>query len=150
MDLIEDCASPSDSQSSSSNHSNSNSNGNSNSNINNNGEVKKCSDCQTTTTPLWRGGPAGPKTLCNACGIKFHKKRRALLGINKQQKDDSNKLKKKTIIKNNNDNNNNIGMPLKIKVMQSGIRKSGTNNKFGEVEQAALLLMALSYGSVYA
>nr|GFA11272.1 GATA transcription factor 17 [Tanacetum cinerariifolium] len=24
--------------------------------------------------PLWRAGPAGPKSLCNACGIRFNKK----------------------------------------------------------------------------
>ncbi|MQL76456.1 hypothetical protein Taro_008850, partial [Colocasia esculenta] len=37
-----------------------------------------CSDCGTTQTPLWRRGPAGPKSLCNACGIRYRKaKRRA-------------------------------------------------------------------------
>ncbi|XP_008245759.1 PREDICTED: GATA transcription factor 17-like [Prunus mume] len=39
-----------------------------------NGNKKRCSDCMTTETPLWRGGPAGPKSLCNACGIR-HRKR---------------------------------------------------------------------------
>ncbi|GFQ05778.1 putative gata transcription factor 22, partial [Phtheirospermum japonicum] len=29
-----------------------------------------CSDCNTTKTPLWRSGPKGPKSLCNACGIR--------------------------------------------------------------------------------
>ncbi len=32
---------------------------------------KRCLHCQTTNTPLWRGGPLGPKTLCNACGIRY-------------------------------------------------------------------------------
>lgn len=36
---------------------------------------KACTDCKTTKTPLWRGGPAGPKSLCNACGIRYRKKR---------------------------------------------------------------------------
>lgn len=94
--------------------------------------IKRCTDCQTTTTPLWRGGPAGPKTLCNACGIKYHKRRRALLGLHKGKVDKSKK---------------NIGMPFKIKIMASGIRQRENNL---EVEQAAMLLMALSYGSVYA
>lgn len=40
---------------------------------------KCCSDCKTTRTPLWRGGPAGPKSLCNACGIRYRKKRRAMM-----------------------------------------------------------------------
>ncbi|KAK3272883.1 hypothetical protein CYMTET_18842 [Cymbomonas tetramitiformis] len=29
-----------------------------------------CACCGTTTTPLWRNGPLGPKTLCNACGVR--------------------------------------------------------------------------------
>ncbi|KAL1558535.1 hypothetical protein AAHA92_08987 [Salvia divinorum] len=33
--------------------------------------VKKCSHCQFTKTPLWREGPLGPKTLCNACGLRY-------------------------------------------------------------------------------
>ncbi|XVF57561.1 hypothetical protein PTKIN_Ptkin06aG0215600 [Pterospermum kingtungense] len=44
---------------------------------------KFCTDCKTTKTPLWRGGPAGPKSLCNACGIRYRKKRRAMLGLNR-------------------------------------------------------------------
>lgn len=37
-----------------------------------------CVDCKTTKTPLWRSGPQGPKSLCNACGIRYRKARRAL------------------------------------------------------------------------
>lgn len=33
----------------------------------------KCSTCQTTTTPEWRRGPSGPRTLCNACGLAWAK-----------------------------------------------------------------------------
>ncbi|KAK4756593.1 hypothetical protein SAY87_006720 [Trapa incisa] len=43
-----------------------------------NGTVRVCSDCKTTTTPLWRSGPRGPKSLCNACGIRQRKARRAM------------------------------------------------------------------------
>lgn len=25
------------------------------------------------TTPVWRAGPHGPKTLCNACGVRYMK-----------------------------------------------------------------------------
>uniref|UniRef100_A0A1D1YLQ8 GATA transcription factor 16 n=1 Tax=Anthurium amnicola TaxID=1678845 RepID=A0A1D1YLQ8_9ARAE len=32
-----------------------------------------CLDCGTSRTPLWRKGPAGPKSLCNACGIRYRK-----------------------------------------------------------------------------
>lgn len=33
----------------------------------------QCVRCGTTTTPLWRAGPRGPKTLCNACGVRHMK-----------------------------------------------------------------------------
>lgn len=33
----------------------------------------RCVHCRTTETPLWRAGPAGPKTLCNACGVRWKK-----------------------------------------------------------------------------
>lgn len=33
----------------------------------------KCVHCHNTETPLWRTGPDGPKTLCNACGVRFKK-----------------------------------------------------------------------------
>ncbi|KAG6502582.1 hypothetical protein ZIOFF_034867 [Zingiber officinale] len=36
-------------------------------------KVKSCVACTGTNTTLWRNGPDGPKTLCNACGIRFRK-----------------------------------------------------------------------------
>ncbi|KAJ6325917.1 hypothetical protein OIU78_013081 [Salix suchowensis] len=30
-------------------------------------------NCNTRYTPMWRNGPLGSKTLCNACGIKYKK-----------------------------------------------------------------------------
>ncbi|CBI39566.3 unnamed protein product, partial [Vitis vinifera] len=49
-------------------------------------EIKKCcTDCKTTKTPLWRGGPAGPKSLCNACGIRYRKRRSSMVGVNKKK-----------------------------------------------------------------
>ncbi|KAJ6840699.1 putative GATA transcription factor 22 isoform X2 [Iris pallida] len=51
---------------------------NSNSNSNGNGIIRVCSNCSTTKTPLWRSGPQGPKSLCNACGIRQMKARRAM------------------------------------------------------------------------
>ncbi|KAJ1977010.1 hypothetical protein H4R35_002467 [Dimargaris xerosporica] len=38
---------------------------------NNPGGTKKCQYCGCKTTPMWRRGPAGPGTLCNACGVKW-------------------------------------------------------------------------------
>ncbi|KAK1439144.1 hypothetical protein QVD17_04959 [Tagetes erecta] len=37
---------------------------------------RRCANCHTTSTPLWRNGPRGPKSLCNACGIRFKKEER--------------------------------------------------------------------------
>ncbi|KAI8816499.1 uncharacterized protein EV422DRAFT_285778 [Fimicolochytrium jonesii] len=31
----------------------------------------RCTVCGTDDTPQWRRGPKGPKTLCNACGVKY-------------------------------------------------------------------------------
>ncbi|MQL77921.1 hypothetical protein Taro_010349 [Colocasia esculenta] len=42
------------------------------------GIIRVCSDCNTTKTPLWRSGPSGPKSLCNACGIRRRKARGAM------------------------------------------------------------------------
>ncbi|TKY68977.1 GATA transcription factor 2 [Spatholobus suberectus] len=35
------------------------------------GAVRRCSHCASEKTPQWRTGPLGPKTLCNACGVRF-------------------------------------------------------------------------------
>ncbi|KAI3794223.1 hypothetical protein L1987_36852 [Smallanthus sonchifolius] len=37
---------------------------------------RRCANCDTTSTPLWRNGPRGPKSLCNACGIRYKKEER--------------------------------------------------------------------------
>ncbi|KAJ8540380.1 hypothetical protein K7X08_030299 [Anisodus acutangulus] len=147
--------------------------------------VKTCADCGTTKTPLWRGGPAGPKSLCNACGIKSSKNRRGLLGLNKEdkkskksvaighknielhhhlnQKCNSNSSSSSTSTsgdsKSSNFVKNIVSSSLKKKFLPFGREKvvlqrprsSSTQKrkKLGEVEQAALLLMAISCGSVY-
>ncbi|KAL3648636.1 hypothetical protein CASFOL_005039 [Castilleja foliolosa] len=130
--------------------------------------VKTCVDCGTSKTPLWRGGPAGPKSLCNACGIRSRKKRRALMGITKEE----NKIKKpnKNASQQSNSSNSctsSSGNSTTTKIRDSLNKKlwafgnevalqrprSNTTRrrKFGrEEEQAAFLLMALSCGSVYA
>ena len=35
------------------------------------GVGRRCVHCGSTKTPQWRLGPAGPKTLCNACGVRY-------------------------------------------------------------------------------
>ncbi|XP_043719921.1 GATA transcription factor 1-like [Telopea speciosissima] len=32
---------------------------------------RKCWHCGAEKTPQWRAGPHGPKTLCNACGVRY-------------------------------------------------------------------------------
>ncbi|XVE73385.1 hypothetical protein DITRI_Ditri11bG0113800 [Diplodiscus trichospermus] len=106
---------------------------------------KRCVDCNTTRTPLWRGGPAGPRSLCNACGIRHRKKKRALLGLNRDSRKEKSRSKRG------------------IDVSRSGIKSLGGDiglhptvakqewkSKLREEEQAAFLLMALSCGYVYA
>ncbi|KAI3979050.1 hypothetical protein MKX01_016225 [Papaver californicum] len=127
---------------------------------------KSCVDCQTSKTPLWRGGPAGPKSLCNACGIRYRKKRRAILGLKKEESDQVKKEKKdnhhhKIQINNKKNNNSNkiISASLKLRLLafgrevmlqRSAAMGSTQRQQLGEEEQAAVLLMALSCGSVYA
>lgn len=116
------------------------------------GYKKTCADCGTSKTPLWRGGPAGPKSLCNACGIRSRKKRRATLGLNKEDK-----KPRKTSMGGSHNNNTKLGDNLKQRLLALGrevlMQRSTVERqrkKLGEEEQAAVLLMALSYGSVYA
>lgn len=115
---------------------------------------KTCADCGTSKTPLWRGGPAGPKSLCNACGIRSRKKRRAILGLSKGGVVEEKKSKKSS---SNISNNSKLRDSLKQRLLALGrevlMQRSTVERqrkKLGEEEQAAVLLMALSYGSVYA
>jgi hypothetical protein len=39
------------------------------------GLVRGCVQCGTEKTPMWRSGPSGAKTLCNACGVRWKKGR---------------------------------------------------------------------------
>ncbi|KAI3941895.1 hypothetical protein MKW98_009105 [Papaver atlanticum] len=55
---------------------------------NNNNTIRVCADCNTTKTPLWRSGPRGPKSLCNACGIRQRKARRAMAAAAAATNDD--------------------------------------------------------------
>lgn len=147
-------------------------------NNNSHNETKKtCADCGTSKTPLWRGGPAGPKvispsirsklvprsivdftrpsdliwvfsqflsfqSLCNACGIRSRKKRRAVIGGGSE--------KKPKRAGNSNDSLNERLLALGREVLMQRSTVEKQRRKLGEEEQAAVLLMALSYGSVYA
>ncbi|XP_057541374.1 GATA transcription factor 15-like [Amaranthus tricolor] len=124
-------------------------------------EIKRCADCGTSKTPLWRGGPAGPKSLCNACGIRSRKKRRAILGL-KQDEKKSKKINQNSTSSSSSSSTSSSrlshGSPLHQRLIALGrevmMQRSTVDKqhrrKLGEEEQAAVLLMALSYGSVYA
>ncbi|XP_022777190.1 GATA transcription factor 12-like [Durio zibethinus] len=42
-----------------------------NPNANSEAPGRKCLHCAAEKTPQWRTGPVGPKTLCNACGVRY-------------------------------------------------------------------------------
>ncbi|KAK9288074.1 hypothetical protein L1049_016520 [Liquidambar formosana] len=81
---------------------------------------KTCADCGTTKTPLWRGGPAGPKSLCNACGIRSRKKRRALLGLNKTEEKKGKRSSNNNSHRNSSSENNKLGDSLKRRLLGLG------------------------------
>ncbi|XP_019433018.1 PREDICTED: GATA transcription factor 21-like [Lupinus angustifolius] len=135
-----------------------------------NNTVRVCSDCHTTKTPLWRSGPRGPKSLCNACGIRQRKARRAMAAaaaangtiVMAAQKSVKGKEKKKSKTE---------CAPPKMKKKRKLQSKSSpqSRNKFTfedltlrlsknvafkqvfpqDEKEAAILLMALSYGLVH-
>ncbi|CAK9187498.1 unnamed protein product [Ilex paraguariensis] len=137
-------------------------------------QFKTCAECGTSKTPLWRGGPAGPKSLCNACGIKSRKKRRVILSVNKEDKKPKKTSSTNTQHQKQNQNHlssgggrgNKLGESVKRKLFSLGrevvlqrprpkSRSTSTamakqRRKLGEEEQAAFLLMALSCGYVFA
>lgn len=127
------------------------------------GSTKSCSDCKTTKTPLWRSGPSGPKSLCNACGIKYRKKKSTPIGLSKGPAKKKEKLVSNTSADEiGNGKDGKLSKVLRVKLMmlgkevvilqrrRSSMKKPRNQRKLGEVERAAVLLMALSCGSVFA
>ncbi|URD89781.1 hypothetical protein MUK42_28051 [Musa troglodytarum] len=116
---------------------------------NGNGIIRICSDCNTTKTPLWRSGPRGPKSLCNACGIRQRKARRAMAAaaalngglipatapakVRKEKKLDIDRT-----------------LPFKKRYVQLSSNKNTAIQKVFPQEErdAAILLMALSCGLI--
>ncbi|KAG2238612.1 hypothetical protein Bca4012_023080 [Brassica carinata] len=163
--------------------------------------IRICSDCNTTKTPLWRSGPRGPKSLCNACGIRQRKARQAAMAAaaattNSDEYLSPPLLKKKIQSKNKRSNEvSNLSSLLSPKVKKcksmttsvmeraasgdlenqgksstvSSSSTSSSSNKFSyddlamvlskssayqqvfpqDEKEAAILLMALSYGMVH-
>ncbi|XP_071725558.1 GATA transcription factor 15-like [Rutidosis leptorrhynchoides] len=126
-------------------------------------DEKTCVDCKTSKTPLWRSGPAGPKSLCNACGIRFRKKT-PVIGTEKRSPSPASSASSVTASNGNDEMKNKKGEMIRKKLVALGkevvllqrqrspMKKvkrkimmfKNEEMKFGEVEQAAVLLMSLS------
>ncbi|MFS7916665.1 putative transcription factor C2C2-GATA family [Helianthus anomalus] len=133
----------------------------------NNIPIRVCSDCNTTKTPLWRSGPQGPKSLCNACGIRQRKARKAMAmaaaaAVETDEcvfSDKPTSLKATKVLHKKQNN----GIFTKYKKKQSPARKNRVEEllvrlskslAFHRVfpqdeKEAAILLMALSCGYVH-
>ncbi|GAB4855631.1 hypothetical protein Ancab_024252 [Ancistrocladus abbreviatus] len=145
---------------------------------------KSCTDCKATRTPLWRTGPAGPRTLCNACGIRYRKRKvgemgqepskstvqhhhqRPLLLLKKEKSSNSSTTSSASIAKSDGrtsrDDHDKFRESMKMRLVDVGkemmfqsttkspVKRQRSSRKLGEVEEAAILLMSLSWGSVFA
>ncbi|XP_037408774.1 GATA transcription factor 17-like [Triticum dicoccoides] len=142
------------------------------------GDPKACDDCNTTKTPLWRGGPNGPKSLCNACGIRYRKRRRVAMGLDpeakrKPKRDDAalskaeasstkeeeeeeeekastNKIKTKTTTHTVELHMVGFAKDAVLKQRRRMRMRRRKPSCLGEEERAAILLMSLSSGVIYA
>ncbi|KAL6894398.1 hypothetical protein ACP4OV_008496 [Aristida adscensionis] len=129
------------------------------------GEPKACTECGTTKTPLWRGGPCGPMSLCNACGIRYRKKRREAMGLDASSKgggggaaagaEQPQQRKKKAKREGEKEAAEKVSVELRAvgfgkEVVLKQRRRMRRRRRLGEEEKAAILLMALSSGVVYA
>lgn len=130
--------------------------------------AKACADCHTTKTPLWRGGPEGPKSLCNACGIRYRKRRRQALGLDANAEPQDQQHKKKAVAAASSSSKEDKKteeegdkkkqqLTLELRVVGFGKevvlkqrRRMRRNKCLSEEERAAVLLMALSSGVIYA
>lgn len=100
------------------------------------------------------------QSLCNACGIRSRKKKRDILGLNKGGHNEKKAKKGSNNTSNSSSNNSSsngkfdglkqrlMALGREVLMQRSTVEKQ--RRKLGEEEQAAVLLMALSYGSVYA
>uniref|UniRef100_A0A7N0UF90 GATA-type domain-containing protein n=1 Tax=Kalanchoe fedtschenkoi TaxID=63787 RepID=A0A7N0UF90_KALFE len=125
---------------------------------------KLCVDCGTSKTPLWRGGPAGPKSLCNACGIRSRKRRRALLESTEADENKKKMIGKKMkhMINSNSDSNGSHNSSSSSSSNNGHLECSRKDRltamwdilkprkvrmeELNEEQEAAVLLMAMSHG----
>ncbi|WOK99858.1 protein CYTOKININ-RESPONSIVE GATA TRANSCRIPTION FACTOR 1 [Canna indica] len=130
------------------------------------GVIRVCSNCSTTKTPLWRSGPQGPKSLCNACGIRQRKERCAMAtSTSREERMPKEEHKHKTWASSSNEGFilpykkrcKNIGngvAPRNLHFDDTGLSLSKNSSAFHQVfpqdeKDAAILLMALSSDLIY-
>ncbi|KAG1367560.1 protein CYTOKININ-RESPONSIVE GATA TRANSCRIPTION FACTOR 1 [Cocos nucifera] len=127
--------------------------------------IRVCSDCSTTKTPLWRSGPQGPKSLCNACGIRQRKARQAMSAAAGSGLMATNTLGKVRKGKKADGDRTNIPNKNRCKITNTGTAQkklqiddlttslsddSAFHHVFPQDEKdAAILLMALSCGPIH-
>ncbi|KAE9599232.1 hypothetical protein Lal_00044024 [Lupinus albus] len=104
--------------------------------------LKRCLECGTSSTPLWRRGEAGINTLCNACGLRF-KSRSKASDPNKINNDVIKKGKRRTKI------GNRVSLEKKLNGLANQFFshrpvKERRWTRLTEEEQVAVLLMSLN------
>ncbi|CAD6272802.1 unnamed protein product [Miscanthus lutarioriparius] len=114
-----------------------------------------CVECRTTATPMWRGGPTGPRSLCNACGIRYRKKRRQELGLETTKKPQQNQQQNQPQPqqqRQHQDHSHSHSPATSSAVVKDNNKSSSLQvvkkrRVLMGVEEAAILLMALSSSS---
>ncbi|KAJ8766940.1 hypothetical protein K2173_011758 [Erythroxylum novogranatense] len=131
-----------------------------------NNAIRVCADCSTTKTPLWRSGPRGPKSLCNACGIRQRKARRAMAAGANCTVFAAKSSAVKTKVQHKERKTSNSHLPLKKRCKFTSQNRASKKLCFEDLtiilskhsafhqvfpqdeKEAAILLMALSHGLV--
>ncbi|PUZ56667.1 hypothetical protein GQ55_5G345300 [Panicum hallii var. hallii] len=98
--------------------------------------ARSCVECRATTTPMWRSGPTGPRSLCNACGIRYRKKRRQELGLDHKQQQQRSQHNGEATTEVKDSSSSSSG--------SSNLQAVQKRRLLMGVEEAALLLMTLS------
>lgn len=100
------------------------------------GTGKKCCNCGATRTPQWREGPEGPKTLCNACGVRYSRGKAAVAKDRLQ--------KPETMGSKESSQQEQIQIQGQISKCQNAVLPSNCSNNQADLEVAEALITAKS------